>query len=372
MKFDLTNLFDMITDPVSRHKLKKDFDQEVYERVLGDQAEPIKQATVLEVISPSPNVNDNTKSSNEQYYAIRARIDNLHESLPDPVEFIKQKKTNGQINKLIDLPSVIYSLNPIASNINDGETTQIPQVGDVVELIEVEKGVYRFNKKISVVDFLVGFTKNEDPAQLNSAAVVDPNSTQSLYANGTPFVGASGQAATSLVDQNPVLAAAKRGDFYKNRGLPCSGFVAIWVFNQLGLIPEQKDWSDWKAWSRKDLNLWKKINLVGEDLGSVSNIAAIQGKLGGSIRSYDNSQTLPKPGEGPILTPNRWHISQRWCPPGKTSGLPGGHIYLVYWDGGEKINFIDSSHKKRYRNMTLPKNSWWGGGCSETVLTLPI
>ena len=188
MKFDLTNLFDMIADPVSRHKLKKDFDQEVYERVLGDQAEPIKQATVLEVIPPSANVNDNTKGSNEQYYAIRARIDNLHESLPNPVEFIKQKKTNGQINKLIDLSSVIYSLNPIASNINDGETTQIPQVGDVVELVEVEKGVYRFNKKISVVDFLVGFTKNEDPAQINSPPIIDPNSSFQAYNNGNGYV----------------------------------------------------------------------------------------------------------------------------------------------------------------------------------------
>ncbi len=372
MKLDLTNLFDLATDPLSRYKLKKDFDQEVYERVLGDQVEPVKQAVVLEVIPPAPKEADNPKSSNEQFYAIRARIENLHESLPDPVEFIKQKRTNAEINKLIDMSRIIYSLRPVASNVNDGETTQIPQVGDVVELVQVSNGVYRFDKKTSTVEDLIGFTKNEDPSQLDQPAVVDPNSAQNLHANGTPFVGASGQAASSLVDQNPVLAAAKRGDFYENRGLPCSGFVAIWVFNQLGLIPEQKDWSDWKAWSRKDLSLWKKINLVGESLGSVSNITAIQGKLGGSIRSYDNSQTLPKPGEGPVLTPNKWHISQRWCPSGKSGGLPGGHIYLVYWDGGEKVKFIDSSHKKKYRDMTLPKNSWWGGGCSETVLTLPI
>jgi len=378
MKFDLTNLFDLATDPLSRYKLKKDFDQEVYERVLGNQVEPVKQAVVLEVIPPAPKETDNPSDSNEQFYAIRARIENLHESLPDPVEFIKQKKTNAEINKLIDMSRIIYSLRPVASNVNEGEATQIPQVGDVVELVQVSNGVYRFDKKTSTVGDLIGFTKNEDPSQMDQPAVVDPNSAQNLHANGTPFVGASGQAATSLVDQNPVLAAAKRGDFYENRGLPCSGFVAIWVFNQLGLIPEQKDWSDWKAWSRKDLTLWNIINIVRDKdgnkgkVGDTFNITGIQERLGGTIQHYSESQTLPKPGPGPALTVGRWHISQRWCPTGKSGGLPSGHIYLVYWDGGEKVKFIDSSHKKKYRDMTLPKNSWWGGGCSETVLTLPI
>lgn len=189
MKFDLTNLFDLISDPLSRHRLKKDFDQEVYERVLGDQVQPIKQATVLEVITPSANEADNTKNSNEQYYAIRARVQNLHESLPDPVEFIKQKRTNGEINKLIDASKLIYSLNPIASNTNDGATTQIPNVGDVVELVEVKKGVFRFDKKISVVQELIGFLKNEDPAAFDQAPIIDPNSAAFLYQNGKEYNG---------------------------------------------------------------------------------------------------------------------------------------------------------------------------------------
>jgi hypothetical protein len=189
MKLDLTNLFDLATDPLSRYKLKKDFDQEVYERVLGDQVEPVKQAVVLEVIPPAPKETDNPSDSNEQFYGIRARIENLHESLPNPVEFIKQKKTNAEINKLIDMSRIIYSLRPIASNVNDGETTQIPQVGDVVELVEITKGVYRFDKKTSVINDLVGFSKNEDPSQLDQPAVVDPNSAQNLYANGITYEG---------------------------------------------------------------------------------------------------------------------------------------------------------------------------------------
>ena len=199
MKLDLTNLFDLATDPLSRYKLKKDFDQEAYERVLGDQIEPVKQAVVLEVIPPAPKEADNPKSSNEQFYAIRARIENLHESLPDPVEFIKQKRTNAEINKLIDMSRIIYSLRPVASNVNDGETTQIPQVGDVVELVQVSNGVYRFDKKTSTVEDLIGFTKNEDPSQLDQPAVVDPNSAQNLHANGTPYDPNSIMSTTGLV-----------------------------------------------------------------------------------------------------------------------------------------------------------------------------
>jgi hypothetical protein len=378
MKFDLTNLTDLIADPLSRLRLMKDYTQEAIERIIGDENEPVKKAVVLEVLAPSPNANNNTKNSNEQYYAIRARIENMHESLPDVVEFIDQKRTNEEINKLIDIAKPIFSLNPISST-DISATTPKPVVGDIVEIVEIEKGVYRFHNKIGTVQKLIGFTKNEDPNSLLEPAVVDPTSAKASFENGIEydpnvFRPASGQ----IDDQTPVLAAANRGDFYENRGLPCSGYVAIWVMNQLGLIPDQEKWSDWKAWSRKDLTLWNLINIRYDKngnkgkAGDTFNITAIQERLGGTIQHYSNSQTLPKPGPGPTLTVGRWHISQRWCPPGKSGSLPSGHIYLVYWDGSDKVRFVHSSHVNRYRDEIKPKNSWWGGGCSETVLTLPI
>ena len=186
MKFDLTNLSDLIADPLSRLRLMKDYTQEALERILGDEKTPVKKAVVLEVIPPSPNANNNPKGSNEQYYAIRARIENMHESLPNVVEFIDQKRTNEEINKLIDIAKPIFSLNPV-----DGKdsTTPIPNVGDIVELIEVEKGIYRFHEKIGTVQKLVGFTKNVDPNSLLEPAVVDPDSAQSAFENGTPYDG---------------------------------------------------------------------------------------------------------------------------------------------------------------------------------------
>ena len=381
MKFDLTNIFDLLADPLSKHRLLKDFQQEVFERILGDEKKPVKKATVLEVITPSPNPSDNPNNSNEQYYAIRAKIENVHECLPDPVDFIKQKKTNKEINKLVDCTGLIYSLNPISSTTNPQGTTSIPRAGDVVEVVEIKKGVYRFDKKVGVVNELIGFIKNEDPSQLDQPAVVDPNSVQTMHAQGSPYVGPSGQASPTLVDQTPVLAAAKRGDFYKKvpGGLPCSSLVAIWVFNQLGLIPKKEEWSDMLAWAKKDIKLWRIINLNRDKEGNkptvpepIFNIPAIQERLGGSWKHYPKDKTLPKPGDGPTLTAGKWHISQRWCPPGKSGGLPGGHMYLVYWDGSDKVRYVDSSYSRWYRDLTLPKNSWWGGGCSETLLTLPI
>jgi hypothetical protein len=189
MKFDLTNIFDLLADPLSRHRLLKDFQQEVFERILGDEKKPVKKATVLEVITPAPNPSDNPNNSNEQYYAIRAKIENVHESLPDPVDFIKQKKTNKEINKLVDCTGILYSLNPIASTTNPQATTSIPRAGDIVEVVEIKKGVYRFNKRVGVVRELIGFIKNEDPAQLDQPAVVDPNSAQGSFRYGKPYNG---------------------------------------------------------------------------------------------------------------------------------------------------------------------------------------
>jgi hypothetical protein len=369
MKFDLTNLSDLIADPLSRLRLMKDYTQEALERILGDEKTPIKKAVVLEVIPPSPNANNNPKGSNEQYYAIRARIENMHESLPNVVEFIDQKRTNEEINKLIDIAKPIFSLNPVDGKNN---TTPIPNVGDIVELIEVEKGIYRFNEKIGTVQKLVGFMKNEDPNSSSEPVTVDPAAAQAAFENGTEYdPSASGPASGGINDQGPVLAAAKAGDYHNDpkQGLPCTGYVAIWVLNQLGLIPQQSEWQDWKAWSRKDSELWKRINLsgYGQSSGDTTNIDFIQKRLGGSIKAYVDHKNLVKPGPGPELTAGRWHIAQKW----RTD--KSGHIYLIFWDGGDSIRILDSSHASYHKDYTLKKDSWWKSNVAiEKILTLSI
>ena len=393
MKFDLTNLFDLIADPLSRFRLEKDFDQEVRERVLGDEAKPIKKATVLEVIPPSPDESDNVKKSNEQYYSIKARVENLHECLPDPVEFIRQKRTNEEINKLIDTSRVIYSLNPVNSPDND-QSTPIPKVGDVVELVEVSKGVFRFNNKISSVQELIGFTKNEDPAAAKGRAFINPDSTENLHNNGTEYTGGSSYVpppeglAGTVADQTPVYEAlnwAAAGNYtrktedengnvkyIKNSGLPCSGYVAIWVFNQLGLIPEKEKQKTMKGWSAMNVDLWRTINLSKKDQGQydTTNIDAIQKRLGGSTKYFtDFAKTFPKGSAGPELTAGRWHIAQKWRENGS------GHIFLIFWDGGDEVRLLDSAHHKKHEDKKRKKSNWWGDNWSPItiykILTLP-
>ena len=94
MKFDLTNIFDLLADPLSRLQVLKDFQQEVFEKVLGDEKAVVYKGIVLEVIDlskttvgpPAPTAGTETR------YAIRSRIEELHGSIPSPLDYIKQKK----------------------------------------------------------------------------------------------------------------------------------------------------------------------------------------------------------------------------------------------------------------------------------------
>ena len=375
MKFDLSNIFDLLADPLSRLSVKNDFFQEMVEKVLGDEKTVIYKGIVLEVIdlSKSTSAPSAPTAGSETRYAIRARIEQLHGSIPSPLEYIKQKKSNSEINNIIDLHEMIYSVDIANSDIGATAEVYVPVVGDIVQITEVEKNIFRFGKKIGVNYEMQGFNKITDPSQQDAASSFVPG-TREDFENGQGYNpnALSGPASAGLSDQGPVKEAAIAGDFYENRGLPCSGYVAIWVMNQLGIKPPQSQWRDWKAWSRLDLNLWKTINLVGGELGDTYNIDEIQKRLGGSVARYSEQQTLPKPGTGPTLTPGRWHVVQHWCPPGSSGGYPAGHIYLIYWDGGDKVLKWHSSHKKLYREETKSLNSWWGGGCKKAIVTLPI
>lgn len=378
MKFDLTNIFDLLADPLSRLQVLKDFQQEVFEKVLGDEKSVIFKGVVLEIVDLSKTPATVTAAStagSETRYAVRARIEELHGSIPSPLEYLNQKKPNGDINNIIDMHEIIYSVNVANSDIGNTGDIYVPVVGDIVEIVEVEKNIFRFGNKIGVNHKLQGFTKVTDPSQLDTPSSYETSINED-FANNPAYQqnAASGPASAGLNDQSPVKEAALAGDFYSDppRGLPCSGYIAIWVMNQLGMKPPQSQWKDWKSWSRLDLNLWKTINLVGGDLGDTYNIDEIQKRLGGSVSRYSESQTLPKPGNGPMLTVGRWHIVQHWCPPSSADGYPAGHIYLIYWDGGDKVLKWHSSHKRRYREETKSLSSWWGGGCKKAIVTLPI
>jgi hypothetical protein len=208
------------------------------------------------------------------------------------------------------------------------------------------------------------------PAAENKRKVKNPNSDidcEKIYP-----LREFATAGTELKDQKPVEICGKtrfRPEKYNtfSAGLPCSSLVAVWVLNQLGLRPPQSLWPDWRAWRRRDTKLWGVINLIKGPVFSDYNISYIQSVLGGTYKRYTPA-TRKNP---PQLTEGRWHISQRWCKK-PTGGLPGGHIYLIYYGGGNKVRMIDSSVKKGYRDRVLPISRWFGNGCNETLLTLPF
>ena len=208
------------------------------------------------------------------------------------------------------------------------------------------------------------------PSPANNRKVVSPNADidcEKIY----PLKEFE-TAGTELKDQKPVEICGKtryNPKKYPNfkAGLPCSSLVAVWVLNQLGLVPPKRSWPNWRAWRRKDTKLWGIVNLIKGPVFSDYNIAYIQSVLGGNYKRYTPA-TRKNP---PTLTEGRWHVVQRWCKK-PTGGLPGGHLYLIYYGGGNKVRMIDSSVKKGYRDRVLPVSRWFGNGCNETVLTLPF
>lgn len=140
--------------------------------------------------------------------------------------------------------------------------------------------------------------------------------------------------------------------------LPCSSLVAVWVIDRMGERPANP--GQWKEWSRLNLPLWNDINLTGgsSDLGSWRNLVSIQNELGGTIQtSTDTGITNP-----PVtLSPDRWHVVQRWCG-------SSGHTYLIRLVNGVPV-VVDSSTTK---GLTIAqKPQWYRKGCTESVLTLP-
>lgn len=157
------------------------------------------------------------------------------------------------------------------------------------------------------------------------------------------------------------------------------------------------------TWSAQDSVLWSKIQIAPTSYvengrntsvwGTTDNLRYIGENLGGTVATFGVGE-----GSSVVLTPKRWHFFQHWRYGGKNNsrecskekraemikkftkkdskgksenvaadfeiggkaydkachyeGEPGytgasqsvsGHIYLVYWDGGDMIRYIDAS-----------------------------
>jgi len=269
-----------------------------------------------------------------------------------------------------------------------------------------------------------------DPPGASAPPGVDPASPPAI---GPPpaTVGQIGAASGGVRDQTPCLKAALKGDntsqWSKKKnglrsGLPCTVWVACWVFNQLGWIPKASQQKNWAAWRRKNKAAFTLINIHSGPMcdtgypvypkerlrsetikpgdserrkksknkefherhhkcrgGSYDNIIWIHSKLGGSYTHYTTQQTKKKSKGGleiaPKLTKDRWHVVQRWYPgplPKNTYGrYPSGHIFLIWWDGGKKVRKVDDGRVGDFQDKMVSIDRWWKKGNQVTVLTTP-
>ena len=142
------------------------------------------------------------------------------------------------------------------------------------------------------------------------------------------------RGAIALEDGMAVRELARTHD------LPCCTFVACWLLQVTGRVPT-KPVADWKPWYKLAPDWWGKANIWDADLPYSSLEAAVDAG-GGAIKiTHDVSDERP----APALTPERWHVIQRWRPSGS------GHTYLAYCDvDGETVTIIQSSVAKGYRH----------------------
>lgn len=214
---------------------------------------------------------------------------------------------------------------------------------------------------------------------LGSSGTIGGSQSSGGQQSGT--VSTPSGVRNTLAPQTPVLTAANYGQPEKtppDTGMACSVLTCIWALNQMGKAPsDPQKWARWQNWQPKDPDFWRRCQIYGKEddgsdveAGSIINIKAYQQKLGGSYVAYTREQTSTTE---PVLTRGRWHIVQRWTPRKQSpEEYATGHSYLVYWDGGETVRYVDSSHKNKYRDRQIKKTNWWKKGSEETVLTTNI
>ena len=161
------------------------------------------------------------------------------------------------------------------------------------------------------------------------------------------------RGAAALEDGLAVRELARAHD------LPCCTFVACWLLQVTGRVPANAPTSSWKPWHKLAPDWWGRANVWDASLPYSSLEAAVEA-CGGAIKiTHDVSDERP----APPLTPDRWHVIQRWRPSGS------GHTYLAYCDAdGETVTIIQSSEAKGYRHDV---GTWTGlDGLDVGVATL--
>ena len=157
----------------------------------------------------------------------------------------------------------------------------------------------------------------------------------------------------ALEEGSPVLGLAQKDN------LPCCTFVACWLLQVSGRVPEAPD--NWKSWYRLDPKWWERAKVWDpHDLWSA--LPAAQDLIGGVLAKM---KRVGPEQSAPPLTHGKWHVIQRWR--GKS-----GHTYLAY--AGDTIQIVQSSESKGYRNTD---GGSWGGtagldGYDVGVLTLDL
>ena len=334
--------------------------------VLSGQPEQSNAPNAGETINSEFSVNND-----KRYYFVRVRpLKTAGVFIPSPFE----EKELSKARKLINMHPLAY----IAVN----DAVHPPSHGDVylcrytrrdrlgIALIKRQRS---HNKVIDTISNRGShqFHNNNSPTLLSNAP-----SQETQPPGSSDYKEPPSNTSPTLADQTPVITAVNYGQPEigpVNNGMACSVFTAIWALNQMGKIPPELEWPRWQNWQRLDPTFWSKAQLTeasGGGEGSIINIVAYQEKLGGSYGKYDGDYTTTS---APVLTEKRWHIVQRWTRnPQSPEEFTTGHSYLVYWDGGEKVRYVDSSFTTRYRDFHTPSDKWWTKGSEETVLTLPF
>jgi len=318
----------------------------------------------------------------------------------------------------------------------EGYAGAIPQVGDTVNIIlrpADEHGTYdlQFGRLESMADSSIrnvrNFLSRRECQSLQDFFEGNPVTAHMVSRTpepprpmGTPPTppGTSESDLPGPANQSPVITQARAGVAgQENHGMPCTSLAAVWVLNQLGLIPPRESWtytirgdrpanSTAATWSGQDLTLWKQISLdyrayttATDRFGSIANLEAVKTRLGGTVASWSTPDEV-------TLTSGRWHLIQHWssrnsvCTAArrakgiedgywteetacKYEGMPGysgpsqltaGHIYLVFWDGSANIRYIDASYNRPYKDELQSKAEFISGRSSYVggTLTLPI
>ena len=160
-----------------------------------------------------------------------------------------------------------------------------------------------------------------------------------------------------------VALASSVAPFVDSYFRPCSHFVAAWLLDKLGSVPE--DLTDWEAWRAKGSELWDAVNVAdwSRPWSGVQYVAELAG----------TSPTFAEAGAPvPELEVGRWNLVQLWWVKGERPVDPTrdtGHVKLVMALPDGAFRVLDSNLTRGYRDETV---TTWSDGADLGVAPLPV